>query len=127
MKSVKPGRGPSFMSGIASIVAIIFGIFWMIFAASAGAGFFSLFGLLFIAIAVFNAVYHFKNATSENRYSEYDIVDNTEEIDPLNKRYGSHSNTYDSEHGQNVFCPYCGAKAADDFEFCPKCGRKLPR
>lgn len=99
----------------------------MIFAASVGAGFFSLFGLFFIAIAVFNVVYHFKKATSENRYSEYDIVDNAEEIDPLNKRYGSHGNTYDSEHGQNVFCPYCGAKAASDFEFCPKCGRKLPR
>ena len=28
MKSVKPGRGPSFKSGIASIFAIVVGIVW---------------------------------------------------------------------------------------------------
>ena len=34
MKSIKPGRGPSMMSGIAGIGAVIFGIFWTIMAVS---------------------------------------------------------------------------------------------
>jgi len=25
-----------------------------------------------------------------------------------------------------MFCPYCGAKAEDDFSFCAKCGKRLP-
>ena len=27
MRSVKPGRGPSFMNGVMSVVAVVFGIF----------------------------------------------------------------------------------------------------
>lgn len=33
MKSVKPGRGPSFMNGVGYVAAAVFGIFWMILAA----------------------------------------------------------------------------------------------
>ena len=50
MKSIKPGRGPSMMSGVASIGAAIFGLIWTIAAASMGAGPFALFGLVFIGI-----------------------------------------------------------------------------
>ena len=74
MKSVKPGRGPSMMGGVASVFAVVFGIIWMCGAASMGApGFFLLFGVAFIGIGVVNAVYSFKNAAGENRYSAYDI------------------------------------------------------
>ena len=69
MKSIKPGRGPSMMSGVASIGAAIFGLIWTIAAASMGAGPFALFGLVFIGMAIASGVYNFKNATSENRYS----------------------------------------------------------
>ncbi len=37
MKSIKPGRGPSMMSGIAGIGAVVFGIFWTIMAVQMGA------------------------------------------------------------------------------------------
>mgnify|MGYP006386566787 FL=1 len=77
MKSIKPGRGPSMMSGVMSVAVGIFGLFWTIMAASIGGGFMALFGLVFIGIAISSAVYNFKNATSENRYSAYDIVDST--------------------------------------------------
>ena len=40
MKSIKPGRGPSAMGAMGSIIAVIFGIFWTIAAASMGAPFF---------------------------------------------------------------------------------------
>ena len=61
MKSVKPGRGPSMMGGVASVFAVVFGIIWMGGAASMGApGFFLLFGVAFIGIGVVNAVYSFK-------------------------------------------------------------------
>ena len=42
---------------IGSIIAIVFGVFWIIAASSAGApGFFPLFGLVFIAFAIFGMV-----------------------------------------------------------------------
>ena len=46
------------------------------------------FGLVFIGMAIYAAVYNHHNATSKDRYSFFDIVDEDEEADPLNERYG---------------------------------------
>ena len=128
MKSVKPGRGPSAMGAAGSVIAVIFGIFWTIGAASMGAPFFfPLFGVLFIIIGIVQAVYHFKNATSENRYSSFDIVEDGEETDPLNARFGDAPQDVPApDDGDFRFCPYCGARLGADFTYCGKCGRKLP-
>ena len=132
MKSVKPGRGPSAMGAVGSVVAVIFGIFWTIMAASMGAPiFFPLFGVLFMIVGIVQAVYHFKNATGENRYSAFDIVDSSEEPDPLDRRFGSESGAEaapaeDGESGDFRFCPYCGARLGSGFTFCGKCGKRLP-
>ena len=128
MKSKKPGRGPSMMGGIVSIVMGVFGLLWTIVAAGIGGGFFALFGVLFIVIAVVNAVYNFKNATNKNRYSAFDIVDENEERDPLNQRYGQQREDtwHYEEERENEFCPYCGAEVEKDYVFCNKCGKKLP-
>ena len=121
MKSIKRGRGPSFMGGVGAIFAAVFGVIWIIGASALtkGAGvigvIFPLFGFIFVGFAVVNAIYDFKNATSKNRYSEYDIVEDGEETDTLNERFG-----------EAEFCPYCGMKINENFEYCPKCGRKLP-
>ena len=132
MKSIKPGRGPSFMGGIGAVFAALFGVFWTIMAVSMGAAFMAPFGLLFIGIAVVQAIYNFKNATGENRYSAFDIVEGTEEVDPLNERFGS-SKSASTESFESAgvdvdseFCPYCGVKVSKEFEFCHKCGKKLP-
>ena len=125
MKSIKPGRGPSFMSGISSILVALFGVVWTIIAASMGGGLFALFGLIFIAYAVVQAVYNFKNATGKNRYSAYDITDEHEEPDPLNEIFGGQT-VKEKTDVENRFCPYCGAPLAQDFEYCNKCGKKLP-
>ena len=132
MKSIKPGRGPSFMGGIGAVFAALFGVFWTIMAVSMGAVFMAPFGLIFIGIAVVQATYNFKNATGENRYSAFDIVDGTEEIDPFNERFGpskSASTESFESAGFDVdseFCPYCGVKVSKEFEFCHKCGKRLP-
>lgn len=136
MKSIKRGRGPSMMGGISSIFAAFFGVFWMIFTFSIGAGPFALFGLFFIAMAVTSAIYNFKNATGNNRYSEYDITEGNEEPDPFNERFNTDSNywyNYSSDNNQtstqnstSKFCPYCGTKVETDYEFCNNCGKKLP-
>ncbi len=129
MKSIKPGRGPSMMSGVMCIFVALFGIIWTIVAASAGGGIFALFGLVFIAIAIVQAVYNFKNATSKNRYSAFDITEDNEEVDPLNERFGNQfsPSTHPAATGaDNAFCPYCGNPVADEYEYCNKCGRKLP-
>ncbi len=134
MKSIKPGRGPSMMSGAMCVAVGIFGVIWTIGAASIGGGLFALFGVVFIIVAIVNAVYNFKNATNKNRYSAFDIVDENEEPDPLNERFGGNDYTegsvyseYESgESGANEFCPYCGADVESDYVYCNKCGKKLP-
>ena len=115
MKSVKPGRGPSMMGGVASVFAVVFGIIWMCGAASIGApGFFLLFGVAFIGIGVVNA----------------DIVDSDEEPDPLDERFGRQPDNaappQAGEAGAFAYCPYCGAKLGEGFSFCGKCGKALP-
>lgn len=132
MKSIKPGRGPSAMGAMGSVVAIIFGIFWTIMAASMGAPvFFPIFGVIFILLGVVQAVYHFKNATGKERFSEFDIVDSQKEPDPLERRFGQEREPWEEppqreDAAQASYCPYCGAKAEPGFVYCAKCGRKLP-
>lgn len=132
MRSIKPGRGPSAMGGIGSIFAAIFGVFWTISAATMGAPvFFVLFGVVFVAMGIIQAVYQFKNATGKNRFSAYDITDTNEEPDPIQEMLDrSHgvNRTSESAHGQRDgrFCPYCGAEAPSSYSYCEKCGKKLP-
>lgn len=116
------------MGGFAGILAAVFGVIWMIFAVYIGAGPFALFGLVFIAFAVGNAVYSFKNATGKQRYSEFDIVDSDEEADPLNERFGNRTERAADEADGNTskYCPYCGAQVKGDYEFCNQCGKRLP-
>ncbi|WP_027408451.1 zinc ribbon domain-containing protein [Anoxybacteroides tepidamans] len=125
MKSIKPGRGPSLQGLIIGIAFILFGIFWMIMMFNItqdspflAARIFPFFGLVTTAIGVFQAVYHYKNATGKNRMSVLDIVDSSEEPDPLNVRF-------DSEQRESKYCPYCGERVQRDFQFCPKCGKAL--
>ncbi|MCI5773834.1 MAG: zinc ribbon domain-containing protein [Erysipelotrichaceae bacterium] len=124
MKSIKPGRGPSMMNGVASIFAVLFGIFWTIMAINIGApSLFPVFGLIFIALGVMQAIYSFKNATSKNRFSAFDITNENEEIDPLNAKFSSSTPITTNT---NRFCPYCGKAVDNTFEYCPSCGKKLP-
>lgn len=143
MKSIKPGRGPSMMSGIAGIGAAAFGVFWTIMAAQTGVPFFAAFGIIFVVMAVVGVIYNMKNATGEKRYSAFDIVDEGEEEDPLNERFGRNAKADSDERtdaeapgsreerihavpqGENNFCPYCGAPVKETYTFCRKCGRRL--
>lgn len=135
MRSIKPGRGPSMMSGISGIFVALFGVFWTIAAASMGAVFMVPFGLIFIGFAIVGVVYNLKNATSKNRYSSFDITDGDEEPDPLNQRYGQSYDSYDQNYDaygrpedsvDSEFCPYCGNPVEGDYRFCNKCGKELP-
>lgn len=133
MKSIKPGRGPSAMSAISSIAAAVFGVFWIITAVSMGAPLiFPVFGIIFIVMSIAQAVYNYKNATSKNRFSSFDITDSGEESDPFNERFMEKTNDEVVENKAQAlntvsnFCPYCGAEVQDGFEFCRSCGKKLP-
>ena len=141
MKSIKPGRGPSMMGVVMGIVAVLFGILWIVGAASMSSGMddfafyadpsmntvdmiFPLFGVLFVIAAIVGVVYNYKNATGKNRYSEFDIVEDDEEPDPLNERFGQHSSGETESH-TNAFCPYCGNDIEGDHLYCDRCGKKL--
>ncbi len=126
MKHIKPGRGPSMMSGVVGIFMIGFGILWTVLAAQASV-IFALFGVLWTCCAIAMTVYNFKNAAGKNRYSAYDITDEHEEPDPFNRRFGSSQSSEQTNSGDgNKFCPYCGSVVGKDFEFCSSCGKKLP-
>jgi len=84
--------------------------------------------VVFIIIAVVSAVYNFKNATGKKRFSEYDIMDSSEEPDPLNERFGEHTPVHhESVPEADAFCSYCGTPVEDDYRFCNSCGKKLPQ
>ena len=129
MKSIKPGRGPSMMGGIGSVFSVIFGIFWTIFAVQMEAPFFfPIFGVIFVLVGIVQAVYNFTNAAGENRFSEYDITEDGEEPDPLDKAAKKTSGQEEQipAHSGEGFCPYCGTAASRDYVYCPKCGKLLP-
>jgi hypothetical protein len=117
MHSMKPGRGPSIMGGVAGVFAAIFGLIWMVAAAKMGAPWpFVLFGLVFIGFAVSGAIYNFYNAGAKNRLSAMDIVDESEEPDPLNAKVS----------GKVSYCSACGVKIIKSTaKFCSHCGIKL--
>ncbi|MCQ2485114.1 MAG: zinc ribbon domain-containing protein [Clostridia bacterium] len=129
MKSIKPGRGPSKYGFVISILVAVFGLFWCIMAGIGGAWFMIPFGLIFIGVAIYQAKYQYHNATSENRYSIFDIVDSDVESDPLDKKINHKEESYTRSNLSGTtasFCPYCGKQIETDFDFCPKCGHKLP-
>lgn len=144
MKSVKPGRGESGMAAVGSIIAILFGIVWMIFASSitnsarefssfgpmAGPAdiasvVFPLFGLLFIGAGVANAIYHYRNYKGKERYSIVDIVDSKEEGDPANPKIENDSIPVPGTNHAGNYCTECGRRLDGDFKFCPGCGKEL--
>lgn len=129
MRSVKPGRGPSFLGGVGGIIAAVFGVLWTIMAYSMGAPvFFCLFGVLFIVLALVNAVYNLLNAGKRNRFSSFDITEEGEEEDPQNQRFGDRQERTQarSPDGETVFCPYCGERVEEGYRFCRRCGKELP-
>lgn len=123
MKSIKPGRGPSMMSGVAGIFMIVIGIGWTIVAAQVH-WLMLLFGICWTGIAISKTVYSFKNANSRNRHSVFDIVDSQEEPDPLNTRFKTAPS--DRPGTTVAFCPYCGTQVDAAFDYCSACGKKLP-
>lgn len=133
MKSIKPGRGPSAMGAAVSIFAIIFGLFWTIMAycITQDAPFplvgaiFPLFGILFVIIGIMQAIFHFKNATSKERMSLFDITHSREEADPLNRHFGTPNIDLNETSDAGSFCPYCGERVKSSYQFCRKCGKNL--
>jgi len=127
MKSIKPGRGPSLMGAVGSVMAVIFGIAWIGIVDNMGApSFFTVFGIIFVIMGIANVIYNLTNVTSKNRFSTFDIVDYSEESDPLSPRDSSNKGKTGMFLGDR-FCPFCGTKNLEEYGFCVKCGKELPK
>lgn len=114
------------MGALGSVIGVVFGVIWTGAAASMGAPpFFLAFGVLFIVVGIAQALYHYRNATGENRFSEFDITEDGEEPDPLDRRVQEPPER-EAPEGADRFCPYCGARAGAGFSYCARCGRELP-
>ncbi len=143
MKSIKPGRGPSKRSFVSSIFGVVFGIIWTIaalgMAVMTGFNFFALifplFGVCFVAMAIYDARIAWKNAHGEDRMSLFDVVDSKDEPDPWSPDYEqqklrqSQNNSQISAHSETndeaKFCPYCGKPIESGYKFCKFCGKSL--
>ena len=138
MRSIKPGRGNSAMGAFGSLISVGFGIIWTVIAFGMTKdtffplNLFPLFGVFFIIMGIGQVIFNYKNATGQNRFSSFDMVEGNDEPDPLNEKFGNLSRrTHAAQKdfvpdSENEFCPYCGKGIERDFEFCPKCGRTLP-
>lgn len=132
MFSLKPGRGPAIQKAIGGLVGGLFGVLWTVFAfaITADAPFpligiiFPLFGVIFTVAAWGSAAYHFINATSEQRFAEYDFVSHADEPDPLNVRFGPPGKVKSTVAAEK-FCTNCGGGLEDSFRYCPACGTKV--
>jgi len=133
-KSIKPGRGPSAMGAVGSIAIGLFGIFWTIMAASMGAPiFFVFFGIIFVGIAIVQAIYHYNNATAKNRMSLFDITETNDEPDPLNRYINQTQEQDNNQFNEQLnnassanYCPYCGNKISDNsYSYCSRCGKEI--
>ncbi len=141
MYSVKPGRGPSLMGVVGGIIAVFFGIGWTIFAVSMGAPvIFAFFGVLFVIMALGGVAYNLYNATQKNRMSTLDITSGQEESDPIanwmgHERTAAPSTSSPNETSADLstnprrfegdYCPFCGSKVEESFDFCPNCGKDI--
>jgi hypothetical protein len=129
--SLKRGRGPSFQRAIAGLVFGLFGVLWTIIAAVITAEMpFPYVGIVFPAMGVLitlfawcDAVYHFVNATSQQRFTEYDFVTQYAEPDPLQSKFAAPS-IPSPEPAATKFCVGCGTPLEATFKFCPQCGAK---
>ncbi len=136
MYSIKPGRGPSLIGAILSlIIGVPFVLFWIGGAHKAGApGFFVFFGVIMLAAIIITALLGLYNATARDRISEFDVTTRTEENDPFDSlappppppsAHGPVSARAEQAPSKR-FCPYCGESLAQDFRFCPGCGKAQP-
>ena len=94
----------------ASVVALIFGIFWCLAALAMGAGFMLIFGIPFVGLLAYRLVMVIKFGDRKPNQPP------RQEMDPWEQR---------AKPVGNGFCPYCGSAVEESFEYCPKCGRKL--
>ena len=85
------------------------------------------FGLVFIGMAIYAAVYNHHNATFKDRYSFLLLMKTKRQILLMKGMEKTSKQTDDNITGTSVgFCPYCGKPVDSGFDFCPKCGKILP-
>ena len=131
MRSIKPGRAPSWAGVIGSVIAAVFGVFWIGMALSMGDApvFLIGFGVVFVLAAIGGAIYNFYNATSPNRFSEWDITETRDERGPIDapaRQSSDPAAPRPAGRSNGGYCPYCGAGVQPAFTFCARCGRQLP-
>ena len=94
----------------ASVVALIFGVFWCLAALAMGAGFMLIFGIPFVGVLVYRLVMVIKLGTKKPKQ-------------PIGQ--GDDLWERQEKSVENGFCPYCGSAIEESFVYCPRCGRKL--
>lgn len=106
---------------MAGLVCGLFGVLWTVIAVAVTAEMpwpyvglvFPALGVLITLVAWSNAAYHFVNATSQQRFTEYDFVTQCDEPAPQRLETATKC------------CAKCAAPLQAAFKFCPQCGAKI--
>ena len=128
---IKPGRTVSKIGILFGIIAIVFGIFWIVLllrlssqddGLEPGVVFLLVFGAMFIIAAIAITAFYAKSAYGKNRPSVVDVEESAGEE-------ASAATAADDKAAQKQeisFCPYCGKALKRDFSYCQYCGKKTP-
>ena len=128
MKSIKPGRGPSLLSGIATLIGIAVIICFAAMAIKMRQTFFLIIAGFILLVYICFTIYHFSNAIKKNRHSILYIEDDRESNSSPSAEPKEPSALLNGKPIDGVaprYCPYCGKDTESDFLYCKFCGRKL--
>ena len=101
-----------------SIGSCIFGIVFLLIWTAVAPSFMKLFGLAGLALMVYRLYVTIQLTKDDKKKPQ-------KELDPWDRPAISEIPRQEASGGADGFCPYCGRKIEQDFEFCPKCGRRL--
>lgn len=128
---IKPGRTVSKIGILFGIIAIVFGIFWIVLLLSLssqdgemepGVIFLLVFGVMFIIAAIAITAFYAKSAYGQNRPSILDIEEAAGDAADTVKAADDKA----APKEDISFCPYCGKALKKDFSYCQYCGKKMP-
>ncbi len=95
-----------------TVFALAFMVFWCVMAVSMGAWFMCLFAIPMGGMLIYRLVMTRKLMAEEKKREPWEQPAQPR-AEPYREQYGS------------GFCPWCGGKLEENFQFCPHCGRRI--
>lgn len=103
----------------------IFGVLWTVFAAGIGGGYFALFGLVFVAIAIFQGVTRYRSSLMLAEHLERQQVLEEQRRQRERRRAEAEAEAFERKHQAREpsysTCDYCETRFETSLGRCPSC------